>query len=126
MLQTVASMLRHRASMVMAMLKGRAEYCDGVLPGYALLPGSREVPWRLRRPRLPRGAIFNPLGFGTKSEKEMKELKLKEIKNGRLAMLAFLGMSLQAIFTGVGPFQNLLDHLSDPVNNNILTSLKFH
>nr|8BCV_3 Chain 3, Chlorophyll a-b binding protein 3, chloroplastic [Avena sativa] len=77
-------------------------------------------------PAYPGGPIFNPLGFGTKSEKEMKELKLKEIKNGRLAMLAFLGMSLQAIFTGVGPFQNLLDHLSDPVNNNILTSLKFH
>ncbi|CAK9227108.1 unnamed protein product [Sphagnum troendelagicum] len=74
-------------------------------------------------PAYPGGPFFNFLGFG-KNEKELKDLKLKEVKNGRLAMLAILGYFIQAIFTGVGPFQNLLDHFADPVHNNILTNLK--
>jgi len=74
-------------------------------------------------PSYPGGPIFNFLNFG-KDEKEMKSLKVKEVKNGRLAMLAILGYFIQAIFTGVGPFQNLLDHLADPVHNNLLTNLK--
>ncbi|CAK9864935.1 unnamed protein product [Sphagnum jensenii] len=76
-------------------------------------------------PAYPGGPIFNFLGFG-KNEKELKDLKIKEVKNGRLAMLAILGYFIQAIFTGVGPFQNLLDHLADPVHNNVLTNLRIH
>lgn len=37
-------------------------------------------------------------------------------------MLACFGYGAQATITREGPFQNLLDHLADPVHNNILTN----
>ena len=40
---------------------------------------------------------------------------------GRLAMVAMLGYSGQAVMTGVGPFQNLTDHLGNP--SALLSSL---
>ena len=61
------------------------------------------------------GGIFDPLGF---SKGNFKELQTKEIKNGRLAMIAFMGFVIQAQATGEGPLANLGSHLSSPFEQN--------
>jgi light-harvesting complex I chlorophyll a/b binding protein 4 len=66
------------------------------------------------------GGIFDPLGF---AKGNMKELQTKEIKNGRLAMVAYAGFILQAQATGKGPIAALTSHLSNPFGNNIATNI---
>jgi light-harvesting complex I chlorophyll a/b binding protein 3 len=67
------------------------------------------------------GQFFNLFNLG-KTDAELKDLKTKELKNGRLAMLAVFGYGAQAVITAEGPFKNLVDHLSDPTGHNILTN----
>mmetsp|Transcript_10741 Transcript_10741/g.66252 ORF Transcript_10741/g.66252 Transcript_10741/m.66252 type:complete len:160 (-) Transcript_10741:34-513(-) len=66
------------------------------------------------------GGIFDPMGFS--KGPEFEKMKLREVKNGRLAMMAMLGFFAQAASTGSSPLENLSAHLSDPWTANVASN----
>ncbi|KAJ4964354.1 hypothetical protein NE237_024293 [Protea cynaroides] len=113
---------------VQLILMGFAEtkrFMDFTNPGSQAQEGSffgLEAALEGLEPGYPGGPLLNPLGIA-KDIKNAHDWKLKEIKNGRLAMVAMLGMIIQAYVTHVGPIDNLMEHLSDPWHRTVIQTL---
>ncbi|GAX78304.1 hypothetical protein CEUSTIGMA_g5746.t1 [Chlamydomonas eustigma] len=95
-------------------------------PEYARYVGIRSLePVGVHLPGVqnyPGGAPFDPLGISENPDEFVLQT-VKEIKNGRLAMVAMLGYFAQAALTQEGPVKNLFDFFEDPVHNNIMKYL---
>ena len=93
---------------------------EGPAKGYA--PGVGEFDESIFQgmdPLYP-GGPFDPLGLSNDPE-VFAEMKVKEIKNGRLAMVSVLGFAIQGLVTGEGPYANWSKHVADPFGYNLLT-----
>jgi len=73
-----------------------------------------------KEPGYPGGRYFDP--FGMAEGPMYKTYKENEIKNGRLAMVAFFGFAAQHAATGKGPIENLVDHLASPYTTTFATN----
>ncbi|MQM08378.1 hypothetical protein Taro_041233 [Colocasia esculenta] len=113
---------------VQLFLMGFAEtkrYMDFIRPGSQSKEGTffgLEASLEGLAPGYPGGPLFNPIGLA-KDIDSANEWKLKEIKNGRLAMVAMLGIFVQAFVTHVGPIDNLIDHLSNPWHRTVIQTM---
>lgn len=100
-------------------------YMDFLNPGSQAKTGSffgLEAALEGLEPGYPGGPLLNPLGIARDIE-NAHDWKLKEIKNGRLAMVAMFGIFVQASVTHVGPIDNLVEHLSNPWHKTIIQTI---
>ena len=51
------------------------------------------------------------------------DMALKEVKNGRLAMIAFVGFAVQGLLTNEGPIAGLTAHMANPLGHNITSNI---
>ncbi|XP_039124022.1 photosystem I chlorophyll a/b-binding protein 6, chloroplastic isoform X2 [Dioscorea cayenensis subsp. rotundata] len=111
---------------LMGWVEGR-RWADYVKPGCVDI--ELEYP-NVKKPKpdvgYPGGLWFDPFMWGRGSPEPVMQMRTKEIKNGRLAMLAFVGFCFQAVYTGEGPLENLSAHLADPGHSNIFQAFLSH
>lgn len=55
---------------------------------------------------------------------ELMDMKSRELRNGRLAMVSFVGCCMASALTGKGPITLLMQHLADPVHTTIVQALQ--
>ncbi|XP_037432642.1 photosystem I chlorophyll a/b-binding protein 6, chloroplastic-like [Triticum dicoccoides] len=98
-----------------------------------LNPGSVDIEPRFPNRRNPTPDVGYPGGlwfdwgnWGRGSPEHVMVLCTKEIKNGRLAILAFVGFRFQVVYTGKGPLDNLFAHLANPGHFNIFLAFTSH
>jgi len=66
------------------------------------------------------GGRFDPFNYANKDEIDLDMMKIRELKHGRLAMLAWLGILGQAVSTEAGALTNVSGHLSDVYHCNVV------